>query len=42
MISLVVLVGYRSDGINKQISNPKKNTWNPEEALLSLGKNGGK
>jgi hypothetical protein len=42
MISVVVLVGCKSDGIYKQISNPPKNTWNPEEALLSLGKNGGK
>jgi hypothetical protein len=31
-------VGCRSNGINKQISYPKKNTWNPEEALLSLEK----
>jgi len=42
MISLVVLVCCRSGGISKQISNPKKNTWNPDEALLSLGKTGGK
>lgn len=34
--------GCGSEGINKQILYPKKSTWNPDEALLSLGKNGGK
>jgi hypothetical protein len=42
MISLGLLVGCRGGGTSKQISYPKKNTWNPEEVFLSLGKNGGK